>query len=171
MNQKKPYQSRFNPILRTIALVLVISFALSDISHAAPAATINLNFLSPNLAVNPSLLKLSPQVAKIGEVHHGTAPRFLIHIQDAHTNFSAQENIAKVLEELITRYKVKTVFVEGGTGDDSLSFIRPLAKPAARERVAEPAEGRDLHAAAEGFRLHELSKGKGSAPKGAEISG
>jgi|GEM_PF-6583743 len=129
-------KSRFGLALRTIALTLSVSFLLSDVSHAAPGLAFN--FLSRDLVSDPSLLKLPSEFARIDEIHRAKGgSKLLIHIQDAHTNFSAQENIAKVLEELITRYKVNTVFVEGGTQDDSLSFVRPLAPKATRERVAK----------------------------------
>ncbi|GEM_PF-4518918 len=139
MPQKdRPTKSRFGLALRTIALTLVASFLVSDISHAAPG--LDFSLFSGDLAANPSLLKFPLQTAKISEIYSakgGKTPKLLIHIQDAHTNFSAQENISKVLEDLASRYKVKTIFVEGGTGDDSLSFIRPLAPKKTRERVAK----------------------------------
>ena len=134
----RPYKSRFGLALRTVALTLVVSFLVSDISHAAPG--LNFSLFSGDLAANPSLLKFPLQTAKISEIYRAPQKekqKLLIHIQDAHTNFSAQENISKVLEDLASRYKVKTIFVEGGTGDDSLSFIRPLAPKTTRERVAK----------------------------------
>ena len=131
---KHPYKSRFSPLFRGIALFLVVSFSLHDVSYAAPA--LELSFFSRDIVQNPGLIKISPAFGKITDVHKGKT-RLLIHIQDAHTNLSAQENISKALEELIQRHKIKTVFVEGGTKDDSLNFLRPLASKDIRERVAK----------------------------------
>ncbi len=127
-------KSRFSPILRSIALALVISFGASEVAHAAPGAV---NLFSEPLASNPSLLKVSPGFAKVHDVYTGHTGKLLIHIQDAHANLSAQDNLAKALDELIARYKIKTVFVEGGTKDDSLTFLRPLASAENRQRVAK----------------------------------
>jgi len=61
----------------------------------------------------------------------------LIQIQDAHTNFSAQKNIAALLEHLAKTYGLKLIFVEGGEGDVSLSYIRAYAPTEKRRPVAE----------------------------------
>src|SRR3989338_4747046 len=125
-------RTRYGFFIRTVALALVLSFAIHDILQAAP-----LTLAPRDLAHNPNILKLPASVARITEVHKSPASRLLIHIQDAHTNLSAQNNIAKTLEELIKRYQLKTVFVEGGTKDDSLTFLRPLASKETRERIAK----------------------------------
>ena len=98
------YKSRFSLFLRSTALVLSLAFLLSDISHAAPV----LSFTPNDIIHNPSLLKVSSSIAKIDEVYSASHSRLstldsrlIIHIQDAHTNPSAQKNIAKVLEGLI----------------------------------------------------------------------
>ena len=134
-----------HPILRVIALALVISFTASDISFAAP-----LVFTPNDLVHNPNLLQIPQSAAKITEIHSatkasadpsfggkGASGKFIIHIQDAHTNAGAQGNISKVLEALIQKYHLKTIFLEGGTKDDTLSFLRPLAPKEKREEVAK----------------------------------
>ncbi len=127
-------RSRFKTVLRITATVISIAFLVNDLAYAAPSLD---TLLSPTIIQNPSLLKLPESVAKIQSWHQGNTNRLIIQLQDAHTNFSAQENLSKTLEELITRYQLKTVFVEGGTKDDSLSFLRPLAPRTVRERVAK----------------------------------
>jgi len=130
--KKNETQSRYPFMVRAIALSLLTAFVVQDLGHAAPA-----ELLSRNLAENPSILKISPGVARIEEIHRGSRNRLLIHVQDAHTNVSGQQNLAKVLEELITRYGVKTVFVEGGQQDNSLKSLRPLAPLSTRRQVAK----------------------------------
>jgi len=111
---------------------LIATFFGQDITLAAPA-----ELFSRDISVNPSLLKVSPAIAKISGTYRGQGGRLIIHIEDAHTNIGGQENLAKILEELIKRYELKTVFVEGGVADSSLSDLRPLASKAMRERVAK----------------------------------
>lgn len=119
--------------LRIISLLLLLSFPLQDIAYASP------DFARPaqGPAIDPARLSFESDIARVTAAYQGSDERLLIHIQDAHTNVSAQENIAKVLEELIRRYKLKTIFLEGGTQDDSLSFLRPLAPAEIRARVAK----------------------------------
>ncbi|HTL69657.1 MAG TPA: phosphoenolpyruvate carboxykinase (GTP) [Candidatus Eisenbacteria bacterium] len=125
-------KSRF--ILRGISLLLTAAMMMNDVAYAAPMLS---GLLAKDLAHDPGLLQISPAVAQIHEIHRGADKRLLIHIEDAHTNLSGQENLAKVLEELVTRYKVKTLFVEGASQEVSLSFLRGLAPTPARERVAK----------------------------------
>ncbi len=119
------------PFLRNISAVLVVSFMLQDISWAAS------EIVSQALDHSPKKIELSSEFSKITGEYVGKQAKRIIHIQDAHTNLSAQRNLAKVIEELVTRHKIQTVFVEGGTQDDSLTFLRPLADKKTRERVAK----------------------------------
>jgi hypothetical protein len=88
------------------------------------------------LLSDPSSLHHSNDHALISDHFQGSSGKLLIHIQDAHTNFSAQKNLAAFLESLIQHYGVDLVFVEGGTGNDSLSFLREYASPQTRKREA-----------------------------------
>ncbi|NQS88864.1 hypothetical protein HQ584_03640, partial [Patescibacteria group bacterium] len=60
----------------------------------------------------------------------------IIHIQDAHLNYEAQKNLAHILEELIDKYDLKLILVEGGKGDVGLSHFRKYPKDR-RDRIAE----------------------------------
>lgn len=63
--------------------------------------------------------------------------KFIIHIQDVHGNYDAQKKIARILEQLIKDYGINLVLVEGGSGNDSLSYMRRLAPKEKRLTVAE----------------------------------
>ena len=52
----------------------------------------------------------------IKEAHRGNQAKTIVYIQDAHCNFEAQQNNAKILQDLISNYGVKLVAVEGSTG-------------------------------------------------------
>ncbi|MBI3315659.1 MAG: hypothetical protein HYZ87_01610, partial [Candidatus Omnitrophica bacterium] len=131
--ENKLFKSRYGLLPRSIVLLLLAAFFFQEVAHAAPSV----ESFSHDIVRHPAFLKLPNASARIEEVHEGPKGRLIIHIQDAHTNTSAQKNISAILEELITRYQVKTVFVEGGTRDDSLDFLRPLAPKSIRERVSK----------------------------------
>ena len=54
----------------------------------------------------------------------------LIHIQDAHAVYDAQKKIQQVISELHSQLKIKTIFLEGGSGrlDPELRHLFPKGK-------------------------------------------
>jgi len=46
------------------------------------------------------------------------AQKLIVHIQDAHTNYSAHKNIAKITEHLATKYDLRSVMIEAGFQKD-----------------------------------------------------
>jgi len=124
--------------LRSISLLLTFTMVLSDLLYAAPVD----NFL-PALSAKEALLE-APQrfeapldFSLLKDVRRGEKKTFIIHIQDAHSNLSGQQNLAAALDELMKRYDVSLVLVEGGTRDDSLTPLKKLAKPDVWKRVAK----------------------------------
>jgi methylmalonyl-CoA mutase cobalamin-binding subunit len=64
-------------------------------------------------------------------------PPIIVQIQEAHTNYDAQQNIIQILEQLVEGYGLRLILVEGGTGDASLSYLRRHAPLGHRKVVAE----------------------------------
>ncbi len=97
-------KSRTPSFLKCLSFALVISFLAQDLAFAAGSEPLSF-------------------------FHQAKQPftKKIYIIQDAHLNLSAQKNIAKTIDELITQEKIKIVFLEAGTGDDSLSYLRPKA--------------------------------------------
>lgn len=126
-----PEARRRSPRLRAVAALALSAFLAQECALAAQLAG-----PAPAPGPAPGSFRVDSAFAKIQETHQGRDGRFIIHLQDAHNNLSAQENLARTLEDLIARYGVTDVFVEGGTRDDSLDHLRPLAERSVRERVA-----------------------------------
>lgn len=61
----------------------------------------------------------------------------IIHIQDIHTNYEAQKNMSKIIEDLIKEKGLKLIMVEGGWGDVSLTYLRSYSDKERRLEVAE----------------------------------
>ncbi|MDO8730271.1 MAG: hypothetical protein Q7J69_03680 [Candidatus Omnitrophota bacterium] len=61
----------------------------------------------------------------------------IIHIQDAHANYEAQKHLAGILDYLIRAHGLGLVLVEGGSRNDSLSYMRAYAPLEKRKQVAE----------------------------------
>lgn len=91
--------------------------------------------------MKPSDLKIPAEYGSIKEYWpHGAAgpvSKIIIHIQDAHCNYEAQMNLAKMLEYIYQAYGVTLILVEGGSRSDSLSYMREYAPKEKRREVAD----------------------------------
>lgn len=86
---------------------------------------------------DPSSVRVPLDFAVLKEMKKGSQDKLIIHIQDAHTNLSGQENLAAALDALMSSRKVELVLSEGGTGDCSLTTLKEQASPQVWKRVAK----------------------------------
>ena len=130
-------------VFRVIAILLVLSFGADSIGSAAESFQ-GIHYGAPltvfrpeGLIDDPSRLTLSYEHALLKETYRGENGKLIIHIQDAHTNLSGQENLARCLEEIIEKYKVSLVLVEGGNVDGTLTPLKSIASSEATKRAAK----------------------------------
>ncbi len=132
------------PILKTISLILVGSFLLQDLSFGAENLS-NLFFQLPKIDI-PKSVGMVQESRKASPRTPNSKLRTIILVEDAHVNVSAQLNIAKILEAIIPKVeggrskvegKSTYVFLEAGTGNDSLSYLRQYGTANQREIVAK----------------------------------
>ncbi len=81
-------------------------------------------------------LRIPVQHGSLKESYSAREP-IIIHIQDAHANYEAQKHLAGILEYLIKAHGLALVLVEGGSRNDSLSYMRSYAPLEKRKAVAE----------------------------------
>lgn len=130
---------KFKPAIKSIALVLALSFLLMEVAQAAPFEAAPASQLSPiqMLSQDPTRFEAPMDFTTLREIHKGGSGTFIIHIQDAHVNFSGQQNLANALDEIMTKYKVTLVLVEGGSVEGTLNPIKRLGTPETIRRVAK----------------------------------
>lgn len=63
--------------------------------------------------------------------------RLVVLLKDAHCNYDAQHNIARILEVLVRDYKVDLVAVEGAVGFLDYTRLEKLENEIAREKMAD----------------------------------
>ena len=111
---------------------------LSDLLYAAPVDSLS---LSPTplqtILQDPSQFEAPLDFSSLREIHKGGKKTFIIHVQDAHANLSGQQNLAALLDDIMTKYKIRLVLVEGGTKDDTLTALKSVAAPAVWKKVAK----------------------------------
>ena len=78
--------------------------------------------------------------AHLGEVKHatkGSTDKVIVHIQDAHCNFYAQNKIAEIIDYLNKEYGITVLNLEGGSGEYDLSVFTNITGQEIRREVAE----------------------------------
>ncbi len=86
---------------------------------------------SVTIPTDISRLQVPLEHTTLKEFHQGTNGKLIIHIQDAHSNLSGQKSLAGALDEMMTRYGVELVLVEGSSTDVTLD---PLKKIGTRDQ-------------------------------------
>lgn len=79
------------------------------------------------------------ELGDVVEAHEPVDPAtqpIIIHIQESHINYEAQQHLVSILERLIQQYGLSLILVEGGQGDVSLEHLRSMGLPEHRKQVA-----------------------------------
>lgn len=123
--------------LKSIALIVLSTFLSQQLAYAAPLGVqpvqVSLESSKPQSFDVP--FKIPESIALVDETYQA-GPKTIILIQDAHTNDSGQIHIAEALNIILRSEDLKYIFIEAGTGDNSLSFLRDFGTKDIREKVA-----------------------------------
>ena len=125
-------------ILRVFSLFLACIFVMQELCSAQgfePAAVKSAPLQS--LCKNPSLFEPPLEFSSLKEIYSGTNNSLIILIEDAHSNFSGQENLANTLDAIMKKYGVSLVLAEGGADDCTLEPLKKLAPPNVWKKVAK----------------------------------
>ena len=77
---------------------------------------------------------------KFGEIKerfHGDNGKTVIHIQDAHCNYTAQRSIEEIIRYLTDSYGIYLISLEGGKGKYDLSSFTRISDPLVRKDVSD----------------------------------
>jgi len=121
-------------------MLLIITFCLSEASYSAPVNSglsgITIKKPIEEISKDPARFEAPLDFSTLKEIHKGTNDTFIIHIQDAHSNLSGQENLAKTLDAIMKRYGVSLVLVEGGSVCGNLDPLKKIASQQVTKQVA-----------------------------------
>ncbi|MFT5207308.1 MAG: hypothetical protein ACI9CF_001060 [Candidatus Omnitrophota bacterium] len=123
------FMSKYKSTIRVLSLILIICFSILEIAQANPMPAPSQLIAKLNIQEvikDPSRLQIPFEHCTVKEVYKGSGDKLIIHIQDAHANLSGQQNLAKTLDYLMTRYDIPTVLVEGSSIDATLSKVRGI---------------------------------------------
>ena len=70
---------------------------------------------TPSSSIDVSKVRVPEVYGSVKETHKGN-DKVVFYLQDAHCNFEAQQNNARILQDLVNQYGIDTVCVEGTAG-------------------------------------------------------
>lgn len=121
------------------SVITTISFLINTVANAAPISPIEgysaFNSLSNEIIKNLFIPQGYGSV--VDRWGGGNSKKFIINIQDAHCNYEAQQNIAKILKILIMDYGIDLVGVEGAEGDLDLGQYGEYKDERAKEKALD----------------------------------
>ncbi len=130
-------------ICKLIALSVCLTFVWQS---AAPIGAAHAQAVRPSLSagnssahdnVDPASVSLPVRLGEIMSQFKGPLDKTIIHIRDAHCDYSAQHSIAGMVGYFRDTYGVDLIALEGGTGDYDLSVFTDIKDKELREKVAD----------------------------------
>jgi phosphohistidine swiveling domain-containing protein len=82
-------------------------------------------------------LRLPERLGEIVSVHKGRAQKTVIHIRDAHCDYSAQNSIAGIIAYCHDNYSIDLAALEGGAGRYDLSVFTDIKDASLRYKAAD----------------------------------
>ncbi|HPM43234.1 MAG TPA: hypothetical protein PLV52_05335, partial [Candidatus Omnitrophota bacterium] len=125
--------------IKTVSVFIAQAFIASSIAFAAPA-DIKTNVAEPaaktEVVTDPEKIVIPKDTGILKSKYKGSQDKLVIHIQDAHCNYEAQTNIAKMIEGFVKNDGLKLVSVEGADGIVDTSWFKAFPDEEIRKEVA-----------------------------------
>ncbi len=122
---------------KQITLILVLTLASSEIHADTFGDAINPPTAAPSALLGSlSNLVIPEQFGKIQDQFVGHQAKTVIHIQDAHGNLSAQENLAALVKYFYETYGIHLVAVEAGSAAGNLRAARSFPDQKVRREIS-----------------------------------
>ncbi|MFT7637892.1 MAG: hypothetical protein ACI9Y8_001677, partial [Candidatus Omnitrophota bacterium] len=135
------YSANFKKLVRVVSVITIFSFVLQDLGLATGGTALNWpNSISKNnTALTAHLINDIEIPYDLGTRHSMQSyatEKIVINIQDAHSSIDAQKSLAKLLENLVAKYDLSLIGVEGDEGIVDSSLVSSFPKQAVRKEVA-----------------------------------
>ena len=123
---------------RAVSLLTSGFFLVSQVVSANPGAGIEIAVTREM----PSFLRIDipSELATLDGLYEAPArqdPKLILHIQNAHANYGAQQKIKELLQYLEKHYAIKTIFVEGASEDLNPDYLKMFPDQERNLKLAE----------------------------------
>ena len=125
-----------NIFVKIVSILVIQSFIISEVAFAAPQNNPATPKAQTEIVIDPEKIVIPADTGLVKSKFTGKNDKLIIHIQDAHCNYEAQTNIAKILENLIKNYSLSLVSVEGADGFIDTSWFKAFPDDEVRKEVA-----------------------------------
>ncbi len=122
-------------LFRTIALGICLVFGWSSMGQADVVESVFKAVQGP--ATDLTSLNFPPTLGEVISFHKGTQDYTVVHIVDAHCDYSVQHSIADIIGYCNDNYGIDTVALEGGSGDYDVSVFTGIKNRKVRESTAD----------------------------------
>ena len=125
-------------LYRIMALTVCLTFISQSIGPVAGAESAYKPSLSSgSSSIDIASVKIPANIGEVIDSSKGSIDKTVIHIRDAHCDYSAQSSISGLIGYLHDNYVVDLVALEGGSGDYDLSVFTDIKDTTLREKVAD----------------------------------
>ncbi|MDD5634907.1 MAG: hypothetical protein PHW46_06500, partial [Candidatus Omnitrophica bacterium] len=93
--------------------------------------------VTPLPLIDPSHFSIPENLGEVRDIRTADPGKVIIHIQDAHCNYSCQNSITDMIGYLCDTYGIDLVALEGASGGFDLSCFTKIQDKAVRTRVAD----------------------------------
>ncbi len=110
-----------------LGILMALLFLFSSTAFAIPEEK----------TTDPGKISISRENGLVRSSYNANSDKLIINIQDAHCNYEAQVNIAKMVEGLAKNYGLSFVAIEGADGEIDVSKFDAFTDEAVRREVAD----------------------------------
>ncbi len=118
---------------RFMAIVMLALFLSSNLFFTAQASAKGSKTISAEDVLS---LKIPSGWGMIRDSYDSGTDKLIINIQDAHCDFTAQQNISKILDRLASDYRLKVVALEGASGKVQNPILSYFPQKSVRKEVS-----------------------------------
>ncbi|MCX5782446.1 MAG: hypothetical protein NT145_07065, partial [Elusimicrobia bacterium] len=120
-----------------VALVTLVLFTFSSVFSGTARAVFDVKIGAKQILENIQDLVIPQSAGRITDGQLFDSKQLVINIQDLHCNPEVQRNISKILSELDKKFGFKKVYVEGGYGNISTSWICDIKDKQVKTEILE----------------------------------
>jgi len=159
-----------NSIKRYLSYFLVICIVLSnnysyayptlfkEQSHAQRYLEDDLTDKTLDILEDPSCISIPQLTGRVVESFKGKGDSLVIHIQDRHADNTAQLNIAKIIDEIVSKYDTHLICLEGASKELDTSFYDKFPDGETKDEVSKFFVEKAIFTGAEYYKITNKDK-------------
>ncbi|MBI4397513.1 MAG: hypothetical protein HY586_00125 [Candidatus Omnitrophica bacterium] len=140
-------------MIKFISILTAFFFTANTMLWAVPPVAVSL----PAPSFSSASIQIPEELGLLTQTYQGRAPGFIIHIQDAHSNLEAQNNIRNILELLSRDQKNLFVALEGASQPLAPGAYHFFRQAALNLKVADYLASKGELSGAEMYALERIS--------------